>query len=186
MPRKKKTPAVATLASDPLTGKKDIVETVSPGNEAQEEIRKIVSETKAQAETTPTGKPSRSYKRELEELKARYEGTESQAIQQGFKVMSGALLDIICVRLPNPIPPTSQEREIFGEAAGALAAKYADSFGQYKEEITFGLATVLILFPRFKREEAQRPERKPADATEGNTPAGQNGERQVHVGEEAS
>lgn len=77
---------------------------------------------------------------------------------QAFAAMSGVMLDIICARLPNPLPPTPQEKEFFSVGVGAIAEKYLPQAGGYDAEITLGLAALMILAPRLVKVEKKIPD----------------------------
>lgn len=189
MPRKKRI-ATATAPAQTVTVTPGVTVVTkaetAQGTDAQAKIDGIVNDFKDGEEQNTGGRPSRSYKREAEELRAQLAAQENQAIMQGFKTLSGAFLDVLCIRLPNPVPATEQEKEIFGEAAGALASKYADSFGKWKEEIAFALATVMILAPRMVTEKKKSSTENTPNATKGDTSSGENGEREKHVSQETA
>lgn len=69
-------------------------------------------------------------------------------------VLGTVFLPMLCARMPNPLPPTSDELTGFAKVMTPLANKYASTF-QYKEELNGALFAIGFLLPRIKKSEIQ-------------------------------
>lgn len=70
----------------------------------------------------------------------------------GFAMFGSMALELICARMPNPIPPTATEKEAWNGAFDLMAKKYIPMAGEYAPELSFGLAAAFILIPRAKKD----------------------------------
>ena len=59
------------------------------------------------------------------------------------------ILPMLCARMPNPQPPTSDELQGFSRVMTPLANKYFSQM-QYKEEINAGLFALAFIIPRLQ------------------------------------
>lgn len=152
----------------------------APGNEVQapesastklaaleEKFNSGVTEEAPDTDTLQESRPRRGRRSMAEieaekeaELRAQREAFKEKA--QSFAAMSGVVLDIICARLPNPLPPSPEEKEFFAAGVGAIAEKYLPQAGGYDAEISLALAAVVILVPRMVK-----VEKKPMDTQSG-------------------
>lgn len=67
-----------------------------------------------------------------------------------IKQLGGIILDLAAPRLPNPIPFTDQEKDMFNKALSKVALKYYINIGKWEEEATLILITGVLLYPRFR------------------------------------
>lgn len=72
---------------------------------------------------------------------------------ESFARLLTLAMNSICTRLPNPLPLSETEKEVFGSAANDLAEKYVPKLGEYQPEISMLAALVLILPGRFMKDE---------------------------------
>ena len=118
------------------------VDVVAPGK-----IAGLKKEFDAEAAAIkPVRKYSKRQTREDEEKAAKIESLKSD-----FNAFGGMLLDVMCPRMPNPIPPTEQEKELFGNAVGRIIEKYAPQLGGYDAELALAVAVLVVFAPRMKR-----------------------------------
>jgi hypothetical protein len=76
------------------------------------------------------------------------EEKEKEAYRQSFTGLGKTLITMICDRLPNPKPLTTQELEQFDNAFTAIAMKYMAFVGKYQEETALLMITAFIILPR--------------------------------------
>jgi hypothetical protein len=80
---------------------------------------------------------------------------QAEQLSQGLTLFGGALVDILCVRMPNPKPASEMEKQLFGDALSALANKYAPSLIDFAPEAMFLTAVIAIVLPRIKSESSE-------------------------------
>lgn len=81
--------------------------------------------------------------------KIKIEAAEQMELLKG---VGSSFLSLIVPRLPNPIPITEDEKNIFDTAFCKLAAKYIPMTGGYEIEISFVMVSLMIFAPRIKKE----------------------------------
>lgn len=119
----------------------------------------------------------------------------TEQLGEGFRLLGDALIEIVCVRLPNPKPPTLMEKELFSNALSAVTAKYAPGLIDYAPEVMLVVSLAAIVLPRLKADNIHevKPktiEEKKADGpdkqrTEGIADNGQDGIGKNAAGENA-
>ena len=82
------------------------------------------------------------------------EKIENQKIEftNSLKLFSETALDLLAPRLPNPVPFTTTEKEMFGKSLSALAGKYFSYLNNYDIELSFLFASLILFYPRMKVE----------------------------------
>lgn len=65
------------------------------------------------------------------------------------------LLEIGIKRLPNPLPLSELEKQLFNQTANKVFQKYSGGF-KYIEELNLGLVLVSLIYPRLKQENAEK------------------------------
>lgn len=83
-----------------------------------------------------------------------------QGLRRNYAVLGGIVVDIACKRLPNPMPATDEEKELFGNALGAVIEKHSEELDAWGEEFALLFAAGVIFVPRFivpKREPEPLP-----------------------------
>ena len=88
----------------------------------------------------------RRTKKEITEDSSKFE-----SFKQTIFPVSELLLNILCSRLPNPLPPTELELKMFDASMNAVAEKYFEKFIEYSAEVGLLLACSVIIVPRMKR-----------------------------------
>lgn len=76
----------------------------------------------------------------------------TEQLGEGFKLLGDAIIEIVCVRLPNPKPPTMMEKQLFSSALGEVANKYTPGLVDYAPEIMLVVSVVAIVLPRLKQD----------------------------------
>lgn len=72
------------------------------------------------------------------------------------------ILKLVENRLPNPKPFSKDEIDMFNNSFGNVVSKYASSFGNYEEEISFAVVSIALFYPRLKKPEKEKSEKKDA------------------------
>lgn len=78
--------------------------------------------------------------------------------QEEFKAfipVTQVLLNILCLRLPNPIPVSSQESEMVAQALVKVGEKYFPRLVEFAPEIALAGAMVTVILPRAFKDETQ-------------------------------
>ena len=122
------------------------------------QLEAIKTETDSQAGDKPRRKHRRRTNKEILEAEAPSVSIAEEApsvdperlaaAKQSFAMFSNVALDLLCARLPNPIPVTDGEKEVFSLATSAMVEKYFPVIAGYDVELSFGLAVILIFAPR--------------------------------------
>ena len=106
----------------------------------------------APAPVNKGGRPKKN--KQLEEEKER---AYMEALKSDFSAFSGVLLDVVCVRMPNPMPATPGEKALFGNAVSRMIEKYAPMMNGYDAELAFGLAALVVFAPRIQKQKKETP-----------------------------
>jgi len=112
-------------------------------DELQEKLNQIEEEYKEAVEEKPKRRRSKKKEAEEEQLKQTVEG---------FVLIGNTFIDFIVPRLPNPIPVSDSERELWNKTFSAVAEKYAAYAARFGAEISFVIASIMIFAPRMKNE----------------------------------
>jgi hypothetical protein len=107
-------------------------------------------------------KPKRRNAREDKDREAELVSLKSQ-----FSPIGRFLTSLICMRMPNPIPPSEQELQLAEQATDALVEKYAPLLKENGAEFTALLVFGGILLPRaglekFFQKKREEPKQTPA------------------------
>jgi hypothetical protein len=132
-------------------------------DELQEKLNQIEEEYKEAAEEKP--KRRRSKRKEIEE-------EQIKQTTEGFVLIGNTFIDFIVPRLPNPIPVSDSERELWNKTFSAVAEKYAAYVSRFGAEISFVIASIMIFAPRMQKNERKN-----------NTNIRQDGNGQDNIGE---
>ena len=157
-PRKKKVPAPATPPSAVVS--RNVVEEVKPDPAAERQtVTEALTKLKEEPRSGPAPKKKSRSQREIEEAaaKAAQEAEYINGLKSDFALFGSVLLDVICLRMPNPIPATPGEKEVFGNATSRLIEKYAPKMAGYEAELAFGLACIVVVAPRLKKPKEELP-----------------------------
>jgi hypothetical protein len=123
---------------------------------------------------------------------------QSEQLSQGLTMLGGMLLDLLCVRLPNPLPPTEMEKQLFGQALSEVSGKYVPSMINYAPEMMLVTMLVVVIVPRIKPDgktvdaDFTEVKDKPKEQTDGFAGSGtesrdgngQDGERKNPIGQD--
>lgn len=147
------------LESNPLSS--DTVEhvEVDEGKE-KEEQKKQLDDLKEEfagsiKEASVKRRVQRQKKSEADEAERAREQAKIDSLKADFGLFGSILLEVICTRMPNPLPPTPGEKQLFGNATSRLVEKYAPKLGGWEAELTFAFAAVVVLAPRLKAKGAK-------------------------------
>jgi hypothetical protein len=97
----------------------------------------------------------------------------------GFVLFSSLALKMICARLPNPLPPTPEETEMFNTTVTGVMTKYFASIANWDAELSLLVACVFIFIPRMKSPQEE------VDAETGRDDLGKDGNGQDGIGKVA-
>jgi hypothetical protein len=116
-------------------------------------IDNTVSEFKAEAEAVQSKRKYSPRKKkepdtEVDEQKVRFD-----SLKANFNVLGSFGIDLVCARMPNPIPATDEEKRIAGEVTANLIGKYSDTMNDYGEELAFAFMLLIVFAPRLKKPE---------------------------------
>jgi hypothetical protein len=92
-----------------------------------------------------------SKKKKKERLIAEETAKHSEQLSGGLTLLGGALATMLCVRLPNPQPPTTVEKELLGEALSQVALDYVPVLAQYASIVTLAAMLAGIVIPRLQK-----------------------------------
>jgi len=133
-------------------------------DELQDKLNQIEEEYKEAVEEKP--KRRRSRKKEIEE-------EQVKQTAEGFVLIGNTFIDFVVPRLPNPIPVSESERELWNKTFSAVAEKYAAYVSKFGAEISFVIASIMIFAPRMQKK----------DERKNNTDIRENGNGQDNTGE---
>lgn len=156
-----------TITSEPEKGD-SVVETLPHNPDAEKErlregLDQVGAEYRGEAEER---KPRRSHKarRDRDAERAAAEAAEAEKLERrkaevagDFAMLGTVVLTIVCERLPNPVPPTPAETQVFSNAVSAMVRKYYPQLETYGPEIALAVACGVVIVPRMKA-----PKTKPA------------------------
>ena len=94
-------------------------------------------------------KPARRGRRSKAEAE---QTAKIESLKHDFNAFGGLILEVVCPRLPNPLPPTDQEKQLFGNAVGRIIEKYAPQLGGYDAELALAVAVIVVFAPRMKKQ----------------------------------
>lgn len=127
---------------------------ITPEEETGAGVAGVVEQYKGEA-PAPGGqadadeKRARRRAREKERNAAAQAASGADQLAGDLALLSGLLLDIALPRMPNPLPASPLEREIFTRTVANVARKYAPGMEQWGAEIALVLAAGMIAIPRF-------------------------------------
>lgn len=75
---------------------------------------------------------------------------EKEEFAQSISGVGSFALNMVCLRLPNPIPLSPEESNNFDMLFSKVAFKYSDMLGRYQEETALFAVGLMIIFPRLK------------------------------------
>lgn len=81
-----------------------------------------------------------------------------------LRLLSGAVLGMLTARLPNPIPASAGEIDLFNSALTDVVNEYMPAVSQYGSLLTLGSVLALVVIPRIS---APAPQQKPEKETPG-------------------
>lgn len=163
-PRKKKVNAPPISSTAVIS--RNVVEEVKPDPAAERQtVTEALAKLKEEPQSAPAPKKKSQSQREREQAaaKAAADAEYINGLKADFALFGSVLLDVICLRMPNPIPATPGEKEVFGNATSRLIEKYAPKMAGYEAELAFGLACIVVVAPRLKKPKEESPETSPAN-----------------------
>lgn len=83
---------------------------------------------------------------------------EKVEITQAISSMGSFALDLIIKRLPNPIPLNEAEASQFNNLFSKVLYKHSEMLGSNQEEIALASLTVMLIFPRLRKEKEKSNE----------------------------
>lgn len=123
---------------------------VKPDNEIKDGLKDLKEKSREDKETEEIKKEkqkeyNKKYKSKKQEKK------EQEDFSKSFAGIGGFLLTTIIKRMPNPIPPNSEELATFNQLFTDVLYKYSAVMGQYQSEIALGSYTVMLMLPRLQK-----------------------------------
>ena len=115
--------------------------------EQAEELKKIEAESKTEE------KP----KKKRRKMKVE---DEIQQFLPALPSLSTALLEFLAARMPNPIPPTEAETDLFTKSLNAVILKRADFLIEYLDLGMLAFSVVLFVLPRAGKKKKEEVESK--------------------------
>lgn len=121
--------------------------------------QKIEDEIKIESSETKPKKRGRRTNAQIEADKQKSETVIDETLEDqkteftnSLRLFSETALDLLAPRLPNPVPFTITEKEMFGKSLSALAGKYFSLLNNYDIELSFLFASLILFYPRMKVE----------------------------------
>ena len=159
-PRNEKGNLLHTITSEPEKGD-SVVETLPNNPDAEKDrVREGLEQVGAEYHgETEERKPRRSHKarRDRDAERAAADAAEAEKLEKrkaevagDFAMLGTVVLTIVCERLPNPVPPTPAETQVFSNAVSAMVRKYYPQLETYGPEIALAVACGVVIVPRLK------------------------------------
>lgn len=142
---RKRPDSSTTLDSKALTGDERPIPTGPEKGptvaELKEEHKEIIAEKR-------TRKPYTKRRKETD-----IDTEKRDNFVQGLALFSKMSLELICARLPNPLPPTPIEIKGWNDSISALGEKYFPIIANWDAELSLLLVSIVIFTPRLKGKE---------------------------------
>lgn len=99
------------------------------------------------------GRPKKTETIEQQKIEDQKNEEIKKEFANQFSLLSDVGLDLLSPRLPNPIPFSKPEKEMFSNALSKVVEKYFSSFGNYDAEISLVVISIVLIYPRIKKDE---------------------------------